>query len=492
MNRREFLQMSCQVGLLTWLGCRGDEGLLLPARESEPIDTDGFSLLARIAHITDTHVLDEESPARFAGAHAITHSAWRPYEAYSAQLFDGIVRMINRIHATGRRIDFVVHTGDLCDNAQGNELAWALRVLDGGTVDPRSGPDDRPAGTRPEPRLDPHTPFEAQGLYRFGEHGQAPSIPYYIVPGNHDVHAIGVFPIIQSSDGRRTAPLPLEDRPGFVLPVRLDPVGSVAHGNVTPADPGPPCLFETPRYVEPNPARAFFDLDEYRGALSGTRTLPAGHGYRMAEEGGVGYSVEPVAGLRLIGLDTNDRRDVTPGYPFQEGAVSRSQLRFLEDELAAARERDEVVIVATHHPSVALCPAFGSEVFPQELQAVLGHCPNVVAQLAGHRHVHRVVARGGYVEIETCSTLDWPQEARLVEIWRDEAGNCRIRYETFTHIDASISALDADPLLALRARALELARADKGDTLRRARFYPGVSDPSGDPADRAGDIFLQR
>ena len=60
-------------------------------------------LVARFAQLTDTHVVDEESPARFAGAHALTDAAWRPHEAYSTQLLDGMLRAVNRIHASAGR-----------------------------------------------------------------------------------------------------------------------------------------------------------------------------------------------------------------------------------------------------------------------------------------------------------------------------------------------------------------------------------------------------
>ena len=108
--------------------CEVDHALLLPAGQSVSFDADGFTLVARFAHITDTHSLDEESPARFPGSRVITPQAWRPYEAYSTQLFDGIIRGVNRIHAAGKTINFLIHTGDTCDNAQSNELAWFLSV----------------------------------------------------------------------------------------------------------------------------------------------------------------------------------------------------------------------------------------------------------------------------------------------------------------------------------------------------------------------------
>jgi 3',5'-cyclic AMP phosphodiesterase CpdA len=495
MDGRRFLCFGLG-SLMLWLGgCpqNADQGALLPARESLAVDLSGFALVARLAHVTDTHLVDTLSPARFAGAHEITRSAWRPYEAYATQVLDGVIRTVNRIHASGRRVDFLLHTGDACDNAQSNELAWLVGILDGTAVDPLSGPDDRSADQRPDLALDPYAAFQAQGLYQQGRHGDLPSINWYALLGNHDVYAIGVFPIFDDPDGHRTAPLPLDTRPGLLLPVRFDPVGSWAHGRVTPADPGPPPLLEAPQYVVPNPARAYFHKPEYVEALRATTTGPPGHGFGVADTAFTWYSVTPVEGLRLIGLDTTDRAAKSPGYPYDSGAMSRAQLEYLRGEIEATTTRGELVIVASHHPSAALFPLLGSEVSPEEFRDVLSTSPSVVLHICGHSHRNRVFDRGGYVEIETCSTLDPPQEGRLIEVWRNaDDGRVAVTYEMFSHLDDSLPALGTDPLRAMREQAHAIAAADKSAAQRAARFdrtEEGVYDT---PTDRTGVVFLQR
>lgn len=337
-----WLRAASAALLLASAACESDFPVLLPATTSPAAELQGYELLARFAHVTDTHVVDEESPARFASAHELVSSAWRPYEAYSTQILDGILRTVNRIHASGRTIDFLMHTGDACDNSQSNELAWVLGVFDGGEINPRTGPDDRPADSRPDTLLDPHATFTAQGLYRRGVHGGLPSIPWYSVLGNHDRHAIGVFPIFQDAWGRHTSPLPLSQRPGVLLPTVLDPLALFAHGNVTPAEPGPPCLFELPRFVWPNPGRAYFDRREYIRAMFDTTTEPAGHGFSVAtsrdRKGAEGwYSVSLSRGLRLIGLDTTDAGHAIEGFVYSEGSILAEQAAFLRAELDAAR-----------------------------------------------------------------------------------------------------------------------------------------------------------
>jgi len=474
-------------------GCEHTTGLLLPARESDTLDLPAPVLVARLVHVSDLHLMDTLSPARFAQAHAFSATAWRPYEAYSTQLADGILRATNRIHAAGRTIDFVMLTGDVCDNAQANELAWLRALFDGGVVNPLSGPDDRAPADRPAVELDPYAAFEAQGLYRAGVHGALPSIPWYTLLGNHDALALGVFPFFEAAAGHRTAPLPLEWRPGIVLPVLLDPTGAWAYGNVTPAEPGPPGWFEVAQPVVPDPARAYFSKPEFVQALFTTATEPAGHGFAGVDAGATWYSVSPVAGLRLIGLDTTDAVRKLPGHMYDNGALSRAQFAFLQAELAAAIRRGELVIVATHHPSDTLTTLAGTEVGADEFRAALQACPAVVLHLTGHMHRNRVVDRVTYVEIETCATLDPPQEARLVELWRDTTGGqIAVVYEMFSHIQDELPPLGDDPLRALRAQAQALARGDKLAAARQQQHDPSGADPRGTLVDRAGVLILPR
>jgi len=455
--------------------CVADPAALLSADSSAAPDPATHELLARIAHVSDTHMLDEESPARFAGAHQFLSGAWRPQEAYSAQVLDGIVRTVNRFHAHRLPVDFLIHTGDACDNAQQNELGWFLSVMDGAVVTPRTGPDDRDASDRPDLLLDPHQPFETQGLYRDGIHGPEPSIPWYVVLGNHDVYAQGVFAIFQQPDGSRIAPLPLDERPGIVLPVVFDPLSPVAFGNVTPAQPGPPRLFESPRSVPVNPDRRFFDRSEFIDAMFATDTEPPGHGFAAAPTGSSWYSLSPLPGLRLIGLDTTDASHKIEGFPYHDGSISRSQAAFLQAELDRADANGELVIVASHHPSAFLQPIYGTALDGPAFRDLLNAHPCVVLHLAGHSHVHRVTDRGGYIEIETGSTIDAPQEARILEIWRDTSpasADIVIAYETLSHVDESLPPLGDDPLFPLRQTALALANQNIAP-----KRLPGLTNP---------------
>ena len=459
VTRRKLGRVCLLTPCLLLIGaCGVDPARLLDPGERLADDAEGLTLVARFAHISDTHCMDEESPARFAGAHVFTRSAWRPYEAYSTQLLDGIVRQVNRIHASGDGVDFLVVTGDVCDNSQSNELRWFIDVLDGQPIVPRTGPDDRGPIDRPPADLDPHEPFRPQGLYREGVHGGGRSIPWYVVFGNHDVYAQGTLPVFTSRVGRRIAPFPLDRRPGLLLPVVLDPLGNMAHGRVTPGRPGPPDLLQLPQLVVPNVERRFFNRREFIRAMFETLTGPAGHGFGDELFSPGWYSLLIAPGVRLIGLDTCEPAHRFPGFLYHDGSMSWVQAMFLVRELDSARDRDELVIVASHHPSSYLREIYGTALTATSLRALLNGYSNVVMHLAGHSHVHRVSDRGGYLEIETGSTLDPPQEGRLIEILRNESdGAVVIAYRTFSHLDDDLPALGDDPLRDLRREAFRIA-----------------------------------
>lgn len=435
---------------------------LLPDEDSRPVDALQFQLIARFVHVSDPQIMDEESPARLGALGDLSASAWRPNEAYSAQLLDGVIRTINKWHVARAPIDFVVMTGDALDNMQQNELRWFITCFDGGTIDPRSGPDDRPVQDRPAPLLDPHHPFVAQGLYQNGVHGEAATIPWYSVMGNHDRFALGIFPVVFNLLGQRVAPLPLESRLGLFLPLFLDPLGAVAYSPITPlfSMPRPGLLFW--QLISPNPDRAYITNREFVQAHLDSRSAPSGHGFDAAVPEQTWYSASPVPGVRLIALNSSTPMLEHPGSVYSEGAISAAQVAFLGQELEKAEVNDEVAILLTHHPATSLQLQLGTALTASNLIPLLQRSPAMKLHLAGHWHVNAVLDRASYIEIVTGSTLDFPQLARVIEIWR--AGEeFEIRYENLSHleeiapIDESQATLFEDPLLPMRRIAHDLS-----------------------------------
>ncbi len=504
--------------------CGSNQGNEVANQNLDPLDSGEFRLVARLAHLSDSQIVDEESPARLTFANALIPDSWRPQEAYSTQLLDGMIRAVNRYHESGTTVNFLVHTGDGVDNCQRNELDWFLGTFDGREIDPRSGPDDRPADQRGPVEMDPHQPFVAEGLYRNGVHGNLQSIPWYAVMGNHEHFAVGVFPVVEELDGSLISPLPLPDRVGFFLPLVLNPVSNTTYMLISPANPGPPSGLAFPTYIWPNPDREFISPPANLRAFAETETSPAGHGFDPTSDQ-TWYSVSPVPGVRLIGIDSSDAPAPQPAGFYSEGSIGLAQILFLTAELEAACRRGEQVIILTHHPSDDLKIDYGSAVSPNSWRELLRSYPCVVMQLVGHSHRNRVWDQGTYLEIETSSIIDYPQEARMIEIWESD-DEIELRYWMFSHLDecaddptcreatsrsdspADSSQLTAtDPLREMRRRAYELARQDAGyssSTTRQRMISESVIDPDcdnpyakshidsrcrwldGTPADRAG------
>lgn len=415
--------------------------------------------LACVAHMTDLHVGDVQSPARFEfldrefldPRFAELIPMQRPQEALTPHALDALVRTLNGGLAgpiTGAAPELVLTGGDAIDNGQHNEVHTLVRLLDGGRVEPNSGspdyegvqsvdwpddffwvPDGRPGapdlfvreyGYPVLPGLLQRAllPFEAPGL----------RLPWLGCHGNHDTLCRGVglmTPALQDALVARRKPIALPD--GF----------DRDHAHDTFVHRPEDFLAGPAVDVTPDTERRHCSIEEYVGAHS-DGTAPRAHGFdERNRRDHTAYHVHDTGPVRFIVLDT-----ACPGGS-ADLCMDESQLGWLEDRLAEVHSshrtadgrrvrteaEDRLVVVVSHHGSYGpvstrshpdgTIPRAGAR-----LLSTLLRFDNVVLWLNGHTHMHAIHARPapdgeghGLWEVTTGSLVDWPCQARLVELF---------------------------------------------------------------------------
>lgn len=389
------------------------------------------SLIA-FAQLSDVHIIDAQSPVRLEFGEDVSPSAYRPQELLSGHVADAMVKAINRTRrgpATGRRIDFAIQTGDNSDTAQWNELRWNIDILDGGrTVRIDSGASDRYEGVmdqevayyntafwHPEGTPEGQTPDLA---YQHGfpevpdlfTHARAPfkpvglSMPWYAAMGNHDGLVQGNFAINDFQLGKATGTTKL-----------LNKNGSLS------------------RQVTADPRRRLLDRSAWVEEHFTTTGTPRGHGFTTQNrQKNTAYYFFDKGVVRNVVLDT-----VAPSG--QDGAMDDAQLAWLTALLD--RSRSQLVVLYSHHPLASFPDKDRAAVIKRTL---LRH-ENVVAWVNGHTHTNQIWAHprsrdgrvvGGFWEINTASHIDWPQQARLLEIADNRDGTISIFATMLDHVGA--------------------------------------------------------
>jgi metallophosphoesterase (TIGR03767 family) len=418
-----------------------------------------------LAHLSDLHLCDAQSPARVelldrwadpdspVLAQITEIGTYRPQEIMTAQVADAAVRAINdlgRGPVSGAPIDLAVVTGDNTDNAQANELEWYLTLLDGGTVVPDSGDrtrwegvadeqcfDERfwhPGGSRGDlPRdrwgfpslpglLDAvRAPFDTPGL----------AMPWLAVHGNHDRLLQGTVPVELVGPAAATGSAKL-----IGLPSGLDEASVLALlTGLENCDPSAVRLLADGvfRQVTPDAGRRVVTRAEFVAAHERLGARPPRHGFT----GSTAYYRFDHGPVSVLVLDTVNEHG---GW---QGSLDGPQCEWLAEQLAEADAERRYVVLASHHtldtlinPTVA--PGGSRRVLRDDLLAVLDGHRSLVLWLNGHTHCSTVTPRGSWWEVTTPSLIDWPQQTRLVELLRDD-GTLGIATTMVDH------AGDADP-----------------------------------------------
>ncbi len=294
-------------------------------------------------------------------------------------------------------------------------------------------------------------------------------VPSYVAFGNHDG-------LVQ---GNQAANASFEQiATGCVKPMEGAVSSLPGIGSLTPAALEA-LLLSNPTataLVPPDPDRRYVSKAQYKQVfLEGSQ--PDGHGFgdvdpaeNAASGGAAGYySFVPVPGLRMISLDTVCEGGVTG--PCADGNVDDPQFRWLEGELKAATAADQLVILFSHHaipsltanvPDEAAGPCTapdahghdlnpGCDVDPRpstpihlgaDLVELLHRYPHAIAWVAGHSHVNDVTpypdGKGhGFWSVRVAAEADWPQQARLLQLFDNRDGTLSLFGTIVDHASAA-------------------------------------------------------
>jgi metallophosphoesterase (TIGR03767 family) len=389
--------------------------------------------LIAFAQLSDVHVCDAQSPMRLEYGEQTSSSAYRPQEILGAHVANAMVKEINRIGrgpVTGKPFALAIQTGDNSDNSQYNELRWNIDVLDGEEVRADSGdltryegvmdsnpafydrtywhPEGTPVGLEDDrPRSEfgfptvpglldaARAPFQAEGL----------SMPWYSALGNHDG-------LVQGNWNRQST------SPDYQAIAVGTTKKVLANGQLTT------------RQVTADPNRRLLSRAEWVEEHFTTTGTPEGHGFTGTNRtDGTAYYHFDRGAVRFVVLDTVNANG------FDTGSLDKAQFTWLQALLAATRNR--LVILASHHPLQTMTNSFVGNVDPQPrvladaiTKELLKH-ELVVAWVNGHTHSNNVWAHkrsggGGFWEINTASHIDWPQQARLLEVTDNKDGTVSI------------------------------------------------------------------
>jgi metallophosphoesterase (TIGR03767 family) len=343
-------------------------------------------------------------------------------------------------------------------------------------------------------------PFEAVGL----RNPSGGKLPWYSAYGNHDGLIQGNLPRLpESSEYTRG------DHKVIELPTGTDMVRlAVDLARISP-EAVESLLSGEFRHITADPDRRPLDKAETVREHFTTTGLPVGHGYtqeNLAEN--TAYYAFDAGPVRCVVLDT-----VNP-HGGADGSLDEKQYQWLEAELLATATRyfdedghlvqgagaDRLVVVLSHHTVETM----GNWLTLPDEHRILGPAvrdlllrfPNAVLWVNGHTHVNSVIPHsrhpesplpGGFWELNTASHIDWPQQARLVELVDNHDGTLSVFGTIIDHAGpADDFGTLADPLaLAGLSRQLGI-----NDWQTRARPVPGADGRRGTPADRNVELML--
>jgi 3',5'-cyclic AMP phosphodiesterase CpdA len=191
--------------------------------------------------------------------------------------------------------------------------------------------------------------------------------------------------------------------------------------------------------IPPDPERRPISREEFVDA----HVRSGGHGFTDRS-----YYAHDAGDIRFIALDT------VCDAGGADGSIGAEQLHWLERRLEEVHSsfrsrdgslirmhnKDRLVVVMSHHGHDSLSNPRGEQ-RAGELLALLQRFGNVVLWLNGHTHMNRVRRRQSLWEVTTGSIVDWPCQARLVELYENDAGELAIGCTMLDHDGEELAGL---------------------------------------------------
>jgi len=452
--------------------------------------------LLSFVQLSDVHIVDHQSPGRLEWLDRIETtglfpSSYRPHEMLTAHVADAMVQAVNAQAVgpvTGKPFAFAIETGDNSDNCQYNEIRWNIDVMDGGTIQPDSGsltryegvmddnpgyydvhywhPDAPPRGKAPDQYKALHgfptvpglldaarKPFKAPGL----------GIPWYTCFGNHDGLMQGNFPHTVPSSLLGVGLLKVISPPTGLSDV--DVKDALAKGDVMELL-GDVVVSPYVRLVSLDPKRRTVTKKQIVAEHFTTKGLPVGHGFTAENKSkGTAYYFFDQGSFRHIVMDS-----INPnGY--QDGSLDSAQFDWLKTAVEGASGK--AVVVYSHHTSGSMTNALvgsggdlSARVLGTTVVDYLLTQPRVIAWVNGHTHKNHISGHartdgtGGFWEINTASHVDYPQQARIIEIADNADGTLSIFTTILDHAGPASYGGDLSNTVSLASLSRELAVND--------------------------------
>ena len=302
-------------------------------------------------------------------------------------------------------------------------------------------------------------------------------VPSYIAFGNHDALVQGnaaanaAFEQVATGCLKPMGPVSNPENASALLASLLNPANLLASFLTSP---------QNTILVPGDPNRRFVSKKQFKDLFK-AGSQGDGHGFdfidstqETASKGAAGYYAwSPKPGMRFISLDTVAEAGtiLTPsGKSTSDGNIDDPQFKWLRGQLQAATAADQLVVLFSHHaipslkadvpdeaaPACTVPDEHGHDVNPgcdldprlstpihlgEDMVALLHEYPHAIAWVAGHSHVNDVTAYpdpsgdgSGFWSIRVAAEADWPQQARLLQLFDNRDGTLSIFGTIVDHV----------------------------------------------------------